>query len=95
MALVLARLSQLSSSEVRSCKFTALEMESATQRRGELHVTAAGVPASAAFPHRNQLTLQQGRLGRPFQVQREIKHWDRNMGCPSLGFLRRSKVEVD
>jgi len=76
-------------------------MESATQRRGELHVTAAGMPASAAFPLRNQLTLQQGRLGRPFQVQREIKHCDRHptelMGSPSLGFLRtiKNKVGVD
>lgn len=55
----------------------ALEMESDIQRRGELHVTAAVMPVSAAFPLRSQLTLQQGRLSRPFQAQRGIKHWDR------------------
>lgn len=76
------------SSELRSCKFTALEIECTTQRRGELHVTADGMPASTAFPLRNELTLQQGRLRRPFQVQIEIKHWDWHptelMGCPSF-----------
>lgn len=44
----LACLSQLSSSEVRNCEFLALEMKPATQRRGELHMTAATEPASAA-----------------------------------------------
>lgn len=72
-----------------------LEMESATQRRGELHVTAAAEPVSAAFPLRSQLTLQQGRLGRPFQVQTEIKHWDRQptqpAGSHSLRLLKNKK----
>lgn len=81
------------SSELRSCKFTALEMESTTQRRGELHVTADGMPTSAVFPLRNKLTLQQRRLRRPFQVQIEIKHWDWHstelLECPSLSPFKK------
>lgn len=65
----------------------ALEMESATQRRGELHVTAAGVPASAAFPLRNQLTLRQARLGRPLQVQRNKALGQASYGAYGMSFF--------
>lgn len=58
-------------------------------------MTAASVPASAASPLRNQLTLQEGRLGKPLQVQREIKHRDRHptqlMGCPSFRLFKNKE----
>lgn len=77
----------------------ALEMESDIQRRGELHVTAASMPASAAFPLRSQLTLQQGKVSKTFPSTKRNKALGQApmelIGCPSFRLFKNNKIGVN